>query len=312
MITADDLEAAFPLARGIQTQVEVFAALSRGEATMGARGVLPNGADAQFAYLARASMHGPTIVKFGSVTPGNADRNIPVVQSYVGVLNQTTGALEEIFDGEMTTKIRTTAASMMAAQTLANPVKNIAIIGAGHTAQAHAAAALELFNPEKIIVVARKPDSDFKTLFPSEPRIIVSLNLQESIEECDLIFVCTNSVSPVVVDGIGPGKTLISIGSFAPNREEVSGKSVLQASRVFVDDAATARIQNGSIVSALEIDPALHVISIGDVINQKAAGRTNSLESIMYFSVGLGIQDAAIVEAFRDSSAQPISDTSSS
>ncbi len=85
MITADDLEAAFPLARGIQTQVEVFAALSRGEATMGARGVLPNGADAQFAYLARASMHGPTIVKFGSVTPGNADRNIPVVQSYVGV-----------------------------------------------------------------------------------------------------------------------------------------------------------------------------------------------------------------------------------
>lgn len=299
MITGAELAAAIPLQRAIQSQREVFGALARGQAKMGARGVLPNGADAQFAYIARASEHGPTVVKFGSVTPRNADRNLSIVQSYIGVLNPLTGSLEYFVDGEMTTRIRTTAASMLAAQILANPIRRIAVVGTGHTAIAHIEACLELFSPESITVLSRRENTSFLNQFPVGTPIQITQNEEEGLCDADLIFVCTNSNSPVLHSTLSPGTTLISIGSFAPNREEISGLEVLKADAIYADDAQTAINQCGSLVSAIAQTKAiLNVTSIGDVINNVSPGRVNENQSIMYFSVGLGIQDAAIVETF--------------
>ncbi|HEX7405812.1 MAG TPA: hypothetical protein VF307_07810 [Candidatus Nanopelagicaceae bacterium] len=303
LITGAELAAVIPLRRAIQSQREVFAALARGQAIMGARGVVSNGADAQFAYIARASELGPTVVKFGSVTPGNAQRELPIVQSYIGVMNPTNGSLEYFVDGEMTTRIRTTAASMLAAQILANPVRRIAVVGTGHTAIAHIEACLELFSPENITVLSRRENLVFLNQFPTGSPIKITQDENEALDQADLIFVCTNSNTPVLASTLAPGATLISIGSFAPNREEIAGLEVLKANAIYADDAQTAMNQCGSLVSANgHANATLHVTSIGDVINNVSPGRVNENQSIMYFSVGLGVQDAAIVETFLSKS----------
>lgn len=270
---------------------------------MGPRAVLPNGEDAQFAYIARASLHGPTVVKFGSVNPSNVKKGIPVVQTEIAVLDAVTGELIYFVDGESVTRIRTTAASMVAAELLSNPIKKIAIIGAGHQGIAHAHAALELFSPVELTLVSRSGVANVRTQFSRTAPIKISNDVHKVCSEADLIFVSTNSNTPVVSAALKPGTTCISIGAFAPNREEVSPALLATADKVFGDHGPTLQEQCGSILSAMNIANRRwsSVISIGKVINGTAKGRTSPDEIIFYFSVGLGIQDAALIEIILDS-----------
>jgi ornithine cyclodeaminase len=302
LIPANAVEQAFPLEIAMETQRKVFAAFERGDAVMGKRGVIPNGSDASFAYVARASQNGPTIVKFGSVTNSNATRGLPVVQAYICILDPVTGTLKSFIDGESVTRIRTTAASMVAAQALAAQSKTIAVIGAGLQGIAHARAAIELFSPESLILVARTLSADAKGLENEFPQVRISQDLDETIGAADLVFVCTNTINPVITKAPKQGTTIISIGSFSPNREEIAGSVVAQADLIFGDDSQTIQSQSGSIMAAIKEDPELEnkVVSLGSLLNNPALGRTAPDQVIMYFSVGLGIQDAAIVEKYLE------------
>jgi len=300
LIPAKAVEQAFPLEIAMQTQRKVFAAFDRGDAVMGKRGVIPNGSDASFAYVARASQTGPTIVKFGSVTNSNTAKGLPVVHAYICILDPVTGALTSFIDGESVTRIRTTAASMVAAQALTAQSKTIAVIGAGLQGIAHARAALELFSPESLILVARSISVEAKGLENEFPKVRISQDLDEAIGAADLVFVCTNTINPIITETLRKGTTLISIGSFSPNREEIAGAVVAHADLVFGDDSQTIQSQSGSVIAAIKENPALEnkIISLGSLLNNPSLGRTSPDQVIMYFSVGLGIQDAAIVEKY--------------
>jgi ornithine cyclodeaminase len=299
-ISAQTVERAFPLKIAMETQRTVFSAFDRGEAVMGKRGVITNGNDASFAYIARASQYGPTIVKFGSVTNSNVSRNLPVVHAYISILDTLTGALSTFIDGESVTRIRTTAASMVAAEALASRTKNIAVIGAGLQGIAHARAALELFSPDSLILVTRSTSFEAEKLKNENSKVHVSDDLTHAINKSDLIFLCTNTVEPIVTNPCKEGTTIISIGSFSPNREEIAGNVVASADLIFGDDSQTIQTQCGSVVAALKINPALEnrITSLGTLLNHPALGRTSANQVVIYFSVGLGIQDAAIVEKF--------------
>jgi ornithine cyclodeaminase len=257
---------------------------------MGPRAILSQGENAQFSYIARASKNGPTIVKFGTVVPSNATRDISVVQTTVSVIDAITGSIKLFLDGEAVTKWRTVCASMAAAKELANPVKKIAVIGMGHQGTAHAIAAKEIFKPEQIIGI----DRDIKN---GKSGIDLTQDI-EAAYGCDLIFICTNSQEPVINSALNSGTTCISIGSFAPNRLEVAVEALSKADKVFGDDAKTISEQSGSVVKTLTNAERNwdHAQSIGGVYAQKLTGREDKEQVIYYFSVGLGIQDAALAE----------------
>ena len=152
-ISAAEVESACSLSEVVESQRKAFAGLISGSSVMGPRAVITNGENAQFSYIARASSTAPTIVKFGSVTSSNSAKGLPVVQAYIAVMDSETGSLTYFVDGESVTRIRTTAASMVAAQELANKPKYITVIGSAPQAIAHAKAALELFKPTKLTMV---------------------------------------------------------------------------------------------------------------------------------------------------------------
>lgn len=301
-ISAQAVESAFPLKVAMETQRTVFSAFDRGEAVMGNRGVIPHGNDASFAYIARASQHGPTIVKFGSVTNSNTSHNLPVVHAYIAMLDNLTGALSTFIDGESVTRIRTTAASMVAADTLAYQTRNIAVIGAGLQGLAHARAALEHFSPDSLILVTRSVSLEAEQLKTENSNVFVSQDLNDAINKSDLIFLCTNTVEPIVTNAFKEGTTVISIGSFSSNRQEITGEVVASADLIIGDDSQTVQTQCGSVIAALRINPSLEneIVSLGALINNPALGRTTANQVVIYFSVGLGIQDAAIVEKFLE------------
>jgi ornithine cyclodeaminase/alanine dehydrogenase-like protein (mu-crystallin family) len=289
-VSAEQIEAMCTFEKIIDNQRQVFKNFYLDEAVMGPRAILSQGENAQFSYIARASRNGPTIVKFGTVVPSNASRDISVVQTTVSVIDAVTGSVKLFLDGEAVTKWRTVCASMAAAKELANPVKKIAIIGMGHQGTAHAIAAREIFKPEKIIGI----DRDMKN---SKSGIELTQDINVAYG-CDLIFICTNSQEPVIKSALNSGSTCISIGSFAPNRLEVSVEALSKADKVFGDDAKTISEQSGSVVKTLANSQRNwdQAQSIGGVYAQQVAGRENKDEAIYYFSVGLGIQDAALAE----------------
>ena len=299
-ISAAEVESACSLIEVVQSQRNALGGLISGASVMGPRAVITNGENAQFSYIARASSTAPTIVKFGSVTGSNSSKGLPVVQAYIGVMDYETGSLKYFVDGESVTRIRTTAASMVAAQELANKPKYITVIGSAPQAIAHAKAALELFTPEKITIVVRnaaKGDA-VRAQFQNSSPIEISMDIETAVTGSDLIFACTNAMVPLFKSKLSPGTTCISIGSFAPNREEISANTVIAADKVFADDAATTEAQCGSIIPALSSPNKKwdSVLSIGAVINQSISGRDNADEIICYFSVGLGVQDAGFIE----------------
>jgi ornithine cyclodeaminase len=189
---------------------------------------------------------------------------------------------------------------MVAAQTLAAQTKTIAVVGAGLQGIAHVRAALALFLPHSLILVARSISSEAKKLESEFPQLRISQNINDAINEADLIFLCTNTVEPVIKQTLKKGTTLISIGSFSPNREEVAGDIVVKSDLIFGDDSQTIQSQSGSVIAGLKLNPGIgdKIISLGSLLTNSALGRTSPDQVIIYFSVGLGIQDAAIVEKF--------------
>ncbi|MGI9195672.1 MAG: ornithine cyclodeaminase family protein, partial [Candidatus Nanopelagicus sp.] len=75
-------------------------------------------------------------------------------------------------------------------------------------------------------------------------------------------------------------------------------EALSKADKVFGDDAKTISEQSGSVVKTLadSVRNWDQAQSIGGVYAQQVAGRENKEEAIYYFSVGLGIQDAALAE----------------
>ena len=236
-VSAEEINALCSYEKIIENQRQVFKNYFLDQAVMGPRAILSQNENAQFSYIARASTNGPTIVKFGTVVPSNAGRDIPVVQTTVSVIDATTGGVKLFLDGEAVTKWRTVCASMAAAKELSNPVKSVAVIGVGHQGMAHLQAAKHIFKPERVI------------------------GIDQYIKNNDLGFEITQNIQAAY-------------------------------------DAKTISEQSGSVVKTLENSERTwqQAQSIGGVYAGEIKGRENKEQVIYYFSVGLGIQDAALAE----------------
>lgn len=288
-VSAAEITDRCSIQQAIETQRKVFLAHANGEAILGPRAILAQGDNAQFSYIARASLNGPTIVKFGTVVPSNASRNLPAVQTTVAVMDPENGTLTHFFDGEAVTQLRTVAASMAVATELVADAKKIAIVGLGHQGLAHALAIHQLFKFEELIGITNKSSV-------SSPLFTWIGSDHSKINGCDLIILATNSKEPIITEPISSNSLCISIGSFAVNRREVAPEFVARAASVFVDDVQISTEQCGSVAAALQIPNRnwLELAPIAKLFSKEVD--KSALGTKYFFSVGLGIQDAALIE----------------
>jgi len=295
------VERLFTLDLAIESQRAAFTALGRGTAVLPPRLLVPGAGDAvAFCYAARLSPDGAAVSKFGSVNPANPARGLPSVHALVTVLDRGTGRPVAVLDGTAVTTIRTSAASAVAAEVLARPgARSLAVLGSGVQARAHVAAL------SRVLDLA-----DVRTWSPSAARraaLAASLALapgavaraaasaQAAVAGADVVACCTSSFSPVLdVSWLAQGATVISIGSFAPDRHEVPAELAIRADAVVVDDVTTSLADAGPIIAAAAGGGfARRLIPLGDVVAGLRAARQADTDLIYYNSVGLGVQDAA-------------------
>lgn len=306
VLSESDLVGLVSWEEAVETQRAGFHALEQGEAFLAPRILSPDGrGDTGFVYVSRAAAGAGLTVKAGGVVLSNPSRGVPTVSSIVLAMDPRTGAPLALVHGESVTNTRTVAASILAARVLAPRPAVVAVIGYGAQGRLHAAVIAQLLGPERIVVASSR-------LTPGQvrPNETFAGSVQEAVAAADLVVTCTTSRTPVVAAGwLKPDACVVSVGSFAPDRREV-GDDVVAASRVVVDHVATALEHAGPVRHAVRsgvLDPS-RVVALGSLVGDGpgspgTASRTGSGPDLptgnstrtYYNSVGVGVQDAAIV-----------------
>lgn len=310
LLSAADVRSVFDLPAAIASQRAAFAALGRREARLAPRLLLdgPDGGVA-FCYVSRLPGTG-AVAKFGSVTPGNAARGLPTVAALVIVQDPVDGRPVAIIEGESVTTLRTSAASAVAADHLAVPdASRLAVVGCGVQGRAHVRAMAAVRPIARVAVACRHPDTcrvaaDLAAELGLEAEAAASP--RAAVEGAQIVVTATTSAAPVVLGAwLEPGCTVLSVGSFAPDRTEVDDAVLARAAPVVVDDVPTALEHAGPVVAAVRagrLSPE-RVRPLGPVVAGLAPGRESADDVVFYNSVGVGVQDTAaasvIVERAR-------------
>ncbi|MFA1550200.1 ornithine cyclodeaminase family protein [Actinomadura chokoriensis] len=311
LLSGSDVRAVFDLPAAIASQRAAFGALGRREARLAPRLLLdgPEG-DVAFCYVSRLPGTG-AVARFGSVNPGNAARGLPTVAALVTVQDPADGRPIAIIEGEAVTTLRTSAASAVAADHLAAPDSSrLAVVGCGVQGRAHVPAMAAVRPIGRVALACRHPDTCTAAAELSDELgtpVERAASVREAVEGAQIVVTATTSVEPVVLGAwLAPGCTVLSVGSFAPDRTEVDDEVLTRAASVVVDDVPTALEHAGPVVAAVRaghLSPE-EVRPLGPIVAGLAAGRRAPGDIVFYNSVGVGVQDTAaasvIVERARE------------
>lgn len=307
LLTADEVRQVLDPELALESQRRAFIALAGGGAVLPER-LLLSGTEqsAAFCYAARMEPDAPAVSKFGSVNPRNADRGLPAVNAVITVLDPHTGQLQAVMDGTEVTTLRTAAASALAAQTLTGStsggrIGTLAVIGSGVQAAAHLRALAAVAPAERVQLYSRNPDTAARCAAQAPgPPVRVCASAEEAVRGADLVITATTSAEPVLRgEWVDDGATVISVGSFAPDRHEVDQAFLRRCGTIVVDDRSTAVEHAGPIVTAVTDGTlsANSILELGAILLDPGSWQRAPGEIVHYNSVGVGIQDAAAAAA---------------
>ncbi|MDR0205367.1 MAG: delta(1)-pyrroline-2-carboxylate reductase family protein [Delftia acidovorans] len=191
------------------------------------------------------------IHKLVSVQPRNARHGMPTIHGLVTVCDAPTGRPLFALDGPEVTGRRTAAVTLLAMRALmAQPAREIAIIGTGAQARHHAQA-LACMHPQARLLVRGRSQAAAKMfcngLHAIHDRIApLAGPIPGTV---DVVITVTTSTEPVYDEGPRAGRLVIGVGAFRPEMAEI-GATTLGGSTLFSDDPAGARHEAGDLLRA--------------------------------------------------------------
>lgn len=198
-----------------------------------------------------------SLVKVGTIVPGNAARGKPTVNGIVNLFDDVTGELKALLDFHLVTKWKTAGDSLLSARRLARKdSRKILLVGAGVVARSMVEAYASVFPGAEFTVWSRSRKTAEAIGLP------VADDLEAAVRAADIICTATMATEPLIRgDWLQPGQHLDLIGAYTPAMREVDDTAMARA-RVYVDSRATTVHHIGEI-----IDPIAHgVMTEADVI----------------------------------------------
>jgi 1-piperideine-2-carboxylate/1-pyrroline-2-carboxylate reductase [NAD(P)H] len=191
------------------------------------------------------------IVKTITVHPGNRDR--PVIQGEITVVQAATGRRLGRLDGPTVTARRTAAVSLLGAKLLAPEKRGpLLVIGAGVQARAHVEAFWQGLGVRDISLVSRTRSRAERLAAELDTlgiRVRVVDDPARAAARAALVVTATTSREPVLPDTVDDGVFVAAVGSFTPEAAELPATLVRRA-RLFVDDLDAARVEAGDFLRA--------------------------------------------------------------
>jgi ornithine cyclodeaminase len=208
-----------------------------------------------------------SLVKVGSINPGNIARGKPTVNGIVNLFDDVTGELAALLDFHMVTKWKTAGDSLLAASKLARKdSRNFLLVGAGVVARSMVEAYGSLFPDARFTVWSRTSGSAGAMGLP------VADDLERAVRAADVICTATLSNEPLIRgEWLQPGQHLDLIGAYTPQMREVDDAAMARA-RVFVDARATTIHHIGELMDPIRSGAITEASVIADFYDLASGG----------------------------------------
>jgi alanine dehydrogenase len=235
-------------------------------------------------------------VKIISVAPENPKRGLPSVLGEYLLRDAETQELIAILQAEEMTAYRTGAATGVATEVLARrDSTTLGIIGTGKQAPYQAKAILTVRPSIDRIKVYNRTEQharDFKARYEREFGIDITLVGLEEAMDSDIVTTLTTATEPFISpELISPGVHLNGVGADSKTKIEFDPE-ILKKCRIIVDDLPQCT-HSGEVYQGLErgLLKEEDLIPLGDVVLEKARGRTSEDDITFFKSTGVAFED---------------------
>jgi alanine dehydrogenase len=292
-LTAAHVRAALAPGDAVDAVREAFVEHARGNWSMPSKVYVPVD-DGDFRAMPAAGS-GHTVLKWVTSFPRNPERGLPTVSGVVLLSDAATGELRALLDAGAVTALRTGAAAVLAAETLARADAGAAaVVGTGVNGRAVAAAFLAR-GREVLLWDARREAAESAAAELGEGVTVAAS--EEKALGADIVATVTPGFEVVFEAGsLRPGQHASLMGADGPGKAEIADEELLRA-RVVCDEWEQAS-HNGDVGHALEAGLRREdVAELGRVLIGEEEGRHADDEITVFDSTGLAVQDLAIALA---------------
>jgi ornithine cyclodeaminase/alanine dehydrogenase-like protein (mu-crystallin family) len=239
---------------------------------------------------------GYAVLKWVTSFPGNPARSLPTVTGVVLLSDVHTGELRALLDAGAVTAIRTGAAAVLAAETLARPTVGAAsVVGCGVNGKAVARAFLE--RGRDVLLYDAEPGRAEAAAEELGEGAAVAPDLAEALA-ADIVVTVTPGREELFRDGeLHAGQHVSLMGADGPGKAEIAVGELLRA-RVVCDEWEQAS-HNGDLARAVEAGllGRADVAELGPVLLGREEGRASEHDITVFDSTGLAVQDLAVAIA---------------
>jgi ornithine cyclodeaminase len=224
-----------------------------------------------------------SLVKIGTIVPGNAARGVPTINGIVNLFDDITGELTALIDFHLVTKWKTAGDSLLSASRLARKdSRRILLVGAGVVARNMQDAYSSIFPDAQFTVWSRTRKTAEAMGLP------VADDLEAAVKAADIICCATMATAPLIKgDWLQPGQHLDLIGAYTPAMREVDDRAMARA-RVFVDARATTVHHIGELMDPIASGAMTEADVIADFYDDPALFTRRSDDEITIAKNGGG------------------------
>ena len=288
------VRAALDPGEAVEAVRAAFVEHADGNWSMPSKVYVPAPPDGDFRAMPAAGA-GHTVLKWVTSFPRNPERGLPTVSGVVLLSDATTGELRALLDAGAVTALRTGAAAVLAAETLARPtLAPAAVVGTG--VNGRAVARTFLARGRTVSLWDARPEAAEAAAEELGEGAEVAADAAEALS-ADIVVTVTPGFEILFEAGsLHAGQHVSLMGADGPGKAEIAVEELLRA-RVVCDEWEQAS-HNGEIANALERGLKRENVSeLGRVLIGKEEGRADEHEITVFDSTGLAVQDLAVALA---------------
>ena len=303
LLTGEDVRALLPAADCIDAVERAFRRAAAGAPAAGVLAMPVGGGGFHVKAAAlRLSRHYFAAKLNGNFPANPARHGLPTIQGVVALCDADDGRLLALMDSIEITRLRTGAATAVAARYLARPESStLTLFGCGSQAAAQVRCLshtlpirqVHLYDPD-----SRRAESLARWIraeLALEARALSAETVMGQARESDVIVTCTPSRRPFLGRAhLRTGTFVGAVGADAPDKQELEPE-LLAASTLVVDVreqcAAFGELHHALAAGLLHGDPA--PAELAQVVAGTRPGRTDPNELTVFDSTGTALEDVA-------------------
>jgi alanine dehydrogenase len=217
----------------------------------------------------------------------------------VCVFDSETSELVGVLEADHLGRLRTGAASGVAARHLARPgATTLGVIGCGHQAETQVACVRAAVpSLETVVAYCRTPErlAAFCERVDAEAG-----DTHRDAGAQDVVVTMTNSRDPVLRgEWLRPGALVVAAGANVPSRRELDNAVLERSTFVCCDWLEQARLESGDLIEPVQAGVLdwLEVHELHEVVAGELSGRQSDDDIVVFKSNGLAAWDLAIAAA---------------